>query len=92
MAVRRRDVDPAGLNLLVVTGVYSREWSRPTEYTRECADTVGGEMLDNEHGRRQVPREGCGQTRHGCDASGGKSYYDDIVTGHLDLFPEAMTQ
>jgi hypothetical protein len=86
--VRRCDIEPAWLQLLVVNGVHSRERSRTAEYVRQRAHAVGGKVMNHQDGSRQVAREGRGKPYHGLDPSGGESNYHYVTTRHAGAFRE----
>jgi hypothetical protein len=85
MAVRRSDVDPAGLYFLIVGRVDRREGPRAAENGREHTLAVRGKVMDDEDRSRQIGREAGSEPSHGLDASSGESDYHYIMTRHTGL-------
>jgi hypothetical protein len=82
------DVDPASLDQLPMLRMKGRERSRATQNARQDADALGRKVMNDKQGSGQISRQGMDQANQRLDPSSRKSDYDDIVTGHLDLFPE----
>jgi hypothetical protein len=87
MAVRWRDVNPAGLYFLIVGGVDGWEGARTAENSREHTLAVRGKVMDDEDGSRQIAGEAGSEPSHGLDASGGESNYNYIMTRHAGGLP-----
>jgi hypothetical protein len=86
--IRGSDVDLARLNPLSMLRVKGGQLPGPAKEGRKGADASGRKVMDHEQRTMQVAREGPYQTHHRLDSSSGESYDDDIVTRHINLFPD----
>jgi hypothetical protein len=79
MLVRRRHVDVAALEPLLVEGDASRERTRAREDRVEHARPCREKVKDDEDRCRQLRRQACNQALQRLDAAGGCSHHDHVA-------------
>jgi hypothetical protein len=87
MAVRWRDIDPAGLYILIVRRMDRGKGPRTADNGGEHTLAVRGKVMDHQEGSRQIVREPGSEPSHRFDASGGESNYDYLMTRHAGRLP-----
>jgi hypothetical protein len=67
---------------LVVDRLRDVKRGRPLDDIGKRADTLGREVVDDEHGTRKVGGQALHQPKEGLDAPSGKAHYNNVANWH----------